>query len=97
MSDKVFVGDIGTDIIVDCGVDITGATPTVLKVEKPDGTTFDWTASIYQNNYLKHTTVLGDFDQAGLFKVQTSLTLGGWTGLGETDTFRVYIPFDLNS
>ena len=94
MSDKPYVGDIGTDVIDDCGVEITGATPTVLKVEKPDGTFHDWSATIHQSNYLKHTTVSGDFDQAGIYKVQVSLTLGGWSGLGETDSFQVYAAYD---
>ena len=29
-----YIGEIGTEIIVDIGVDITGATPTKLKVKK---------------------------------------------------------------
>ena len=38
MTDKYYVGDTGTDIIVDCGTAITGATNTKLKVKKSDGT-----------------------------------------------------------
>jgi len=88
-----YVGEIGTDIIVDIGTDITGATPTVLKVQKPDGTTVEWTASIYNSNYLKYTTISGDFDQSGTYVVQASLTLTGWTGLGDVATFEVYSAY----
>jgi hypothetical protein len=90
MSDKVYVGDVGTEIIVDCGQAITGATGTTLEVEKPDGTEKSWTATIYGTNYLKYTIQTDDLDIAGVYKVQSKLTLGGWTGKGETDKFRVY-------
>jgi hypothetical protein len=93
MSDKVYVGDVGTDIIVDCGQDISGATSTSLEVNKPDGTNVSWTATIYQSNYLKYTIIADDFDQEGIYRVQSKLTLGGWTGRGETANFRVYNPY----
>lgn len=90
MSNKVYVGDIGLKIIVDCGEDITGATTTSLKVQKPDGTTTSWSpANIYNSNYLRYTVTLNDFDQDGRYLIQASLTLAGWTGLGETDIFTV--------
>ena len=89
MSDKIYIGDIGTDIIVDCGEDITGATGLSLKIQKPDRTLASWVATIYNANYLKYTIVLNDLDQSGRYRVQASLTLSGWTGLGETDIFTV--------
>ena len=90
---KHYVGEIGTVIIVDCGVDITGATPTTIKVKKPDGTEVEWTATIYDSNYLKYTTISGDFDQSGTYVLQASLTLTGWIGLGDVATFEVYSAF----
>ena len=91
MADKVYVGDVGTDVIVDCGEDITGATGLSLKVKKPDGTASSWTGDIavYNSNYLKYTIQSSDLSVDGRYKVQASLTLGTWTGLGETDTFTV--------
>ena len=88
-----YVGEIGTEIIVDCGVNITGATPTTLKVKKPDGTEVEWTATIYNSNYLKYTTTSGDFDQSGTYTLQAALTLTGWIGLGDVATFEVYSAF----
>ena len=88
-----YTDEIGTEIIVDCGVDISGATPTTLKVKKPDGTEVEWTATIYNSNYLKYTTILGDFNQSGTYVLQTSLTLTGWTGLGDVATFEIYAPY----
>ena len=94
MSDKVYVGDVGTEIIVDCGQSIVGATATTLEILKPDGTTKSWTATIYQSNYLKYTVQADDLDMAGLWRVQAKLTLSGWTGKGETDSFRVYPSYN---
>lgn len=90
MTNKYYVGDIGTDIIVDCGSTITGATATTLKVKKPDGAEVEWAASIDGTDHLKYTTLIDDFSVPGTYFLQASLTLGGWTGLGETARFIVY-------
>lgn len=93
MTNKHYVGEIGTEILLDTGVTITGATETKIKCEKPDGTLVDWTATIKETTKLTYLTVANDFNQSGLYKVQASLTLSGWTGLGETATFKVYDAF----
>jgi len=93
MTDKYYVGDIGTDIIVDCGSTITGATNTKLKVRKPDGTEVEWTATIDGTDNLKYATIADDFSVAGTYLLQASLTLSGWAGLGETAHFIIYDPY----
>jgi len=90
---KTFVGDIDTEIIVNCGVDISLADPVALLYKKPDGTTGSWEPTIYNSNYLKYSTIEDDLDQEGTYRVQASLTLGDWIGLGESDTFKVYEAF----
>lgn len=96
---KYYVGDIGTEIILDCGMDLTGATGVVIHVRKPDGTVESWSAALYtidgDQNYIKYTVVEGDLDQAGSYRVQAGLTLSGWTGRGETATFEVGAAFEL--
>ena len=94
MAYKHFVDEVGTVITVDCGCDITGATGTALKVKKPDGTEVSWTATIYDSNYLRYTTVSGDLDQVGVYYVQSYLTIGGWTGRGETAEFIIYDKYE---
>ncbi len=93
MTDKYYVGDTGTDIIVDCGTAITGATNTKLKVKKSDGTEVEWTAVIDGTDHLKYTTLVDDFSVPGTYFLQASLTLGGWSGLGETAQYIVYDPY----
>ena len=93
MANKYYENDIGTEIIVDCGEDISLATGTTLEVQKPGGEAVSWVASIYQTNYLKYTTIAGDFIP-GIYKLNAKLTLGAWTGHGETATFTVYERFE---
>ena len=90
---KVYVGDIGTVITVDCGTTITGATDLALNVRKPDGTEVEWVPAISGTDSLEYTTVSGDFDQAGRYKLQASLTIDGWSGLGEVASFLVYSSY----
>lgn len=90
MSDKHYINEVGTTILVDCGCDITGATETKLKVKKPDGTFSEWAAMIEGTNYLKYIIQASDLTLAGKYYLQVSLTLPGWSGLGETTSFFIY-------
>lgn len=92
---RCYIGEIGTDIILNLGEDITGATGRTIEVKKPDNTTDSWAASIYNSNYLKYTIQSGDFDQAGVYIFQAALTLSGWTGLGDAVKLTVYSLFDV--
>jgi hypothetical protein len=92
MADKVYVGDVGTVVDVDCGESLVAATGQVLKVRKPNGTEVSWTASISTNS-LRHTTIAGDFDLVGTYFIQPYLTITGWTGHGKTVSFEVYSRF----
>jgi len=94
MSEKHYVGEIGTEILVDCGSDISGASQVSLEVKKPDNTKVSWNASIEGTNYLKYIAVSGDLDIPGRYYLQASLTLAGWTGLGETTTFIIRRPYN---
>ena len=92
---KLYVGDVGTEVIVWCGdTDISAATDLALKVKKPDGTTVTWTPSIHETYYLKYVIQSGDLDMAGIYYLQSSFTLSGWSGLGETAEFEVFAPFE---
>ena len=90
---KHYVDEVGSIIIVNTGIDLSGASTHQLKVKKPDGTTVTWNASVYSvgsnPNYLKYTSVSGDLDQAGEYKVQPYVVLSSWSGCGETSRFNV--------
>jgi len=92
---KTYVGDVGTIIIVDIGESVSAATYTALKVRKPGADTeYIWSGEVYNTNYVKYTTVDGDFSIAGQYHVQPHIITSTWDGLGETITLTVFDPFE---
>jgi len=89
--EKPYVGDIGTDIILDVNEDLTGATVGI-SVRKPSGTTAVWSAAVYESRSVRHTAAAGDFNEAGVYRVQPVIALAddSWAGRGATAEFRVY-------
>ena len=90
---KYYVGDIGTEIIVDTCSDITASTVAKLLVEKPDGTLVEWDGSVYDTTKIKYVIKDGDFDQVGEYTVQSYVEIAGWKGRGNTTTFKVTNAF----
>ncbi len=90
-SKKPYVGDIGTDIILDVHEDLTGATVGI-SVRKPSGTTAVWPAAVHESRSVRHTAAAGDFNETGVYRVQPVISLadGTWSGRGKTAEFRVY-------
>jgi len=90
MSNRIFVGDIGTEIICNAETDIS--TQTTLKIQyiKPSGATGEWDANVYNTNYAKYTTVQGDIDEAGVWKFRIYVELPSWSGYGTVDTIEVF-------
>ena len=72
---KLYVGDTGTVITLDCGQDISAATARTIEVRKPDGSTTSWSASASGTNSIVFTTLAGSLDQAGSWKLQARVTL----------------------
>jgi hypothetical protein len=65
-----YVGDVGTLIQIDMGEgDLTGWANCKLYVQKSDGTETTWTPEIPDDQYLKYTIVVDDFNQRGEFKI----------------------------
>jgi hypothetical protein len=86
---KYYVGDIGTEIIVDTCSDISAATSVILKIEKPDGTKVEWTGVVYQTTKIRYVIIEGDFDQAGKYLLQAYAEIGSWSGHAKTTFFVV--------
>jgi hypothetical protein len=86
---KYYVGDIGTEVIVDTCSNISSATTANLKVEKPDGTLVTWVGVVYQTTKIRYVILDGDFDQAGKYLMQAYVEIGSWSGHGDTVTFTV--------
>jgi len=86
---KYYLGDIGTEIYAETGVDISAAVTLALKVKKPDGTKVEWAGVLEGTTQIKYTIVAGDFDQSGVYWLQAYAALASWTGHGESARFVV--------
>ncbi len=88
----VFVGDIGTEISLDCGVDVSSATVRGIAIRKPDGGKVLWSATADTTTSIKHTTVSGDLNIPGVWKLQALITMPGWSGTGDVALLTVVRP-----
>ena len=90
---KVYVGDTGTAIILDCGQDVSAATARSIEYRKPDGTTGSWSASASGTNSIRFDSLAGTFDQAGRWQLQAKVTLATGLWRGATAELLVYAAF----
>lgn len=97
MADTIYRGDVGLEILVDCGRDIAGAGNPSLLVRTPSGAVRSWPAAVavvgQTASHLRYVTGPGDLTEAGSYKIQASLTLGDWSGTGRTATLVVRSQF----
>ena len=94
MTTKTYVGDTGTVITAYCGaVDISAATARSIAVQKPDGTSTSWAAVASGTDSIAYTTDANSLDQAGTWRLQAVISLGGGTWRGKTATLEVYAAF----
>ena len=90
---RYYVGDIGTEVLVDTCVDVTTATLLQIRVNKPDGTTVVWTGTVYDTTKIRYVIQDGDWDQEGQYRYQAYVEMPGWRGRGETATQKIYDSF----
>jgi len=93
IEERVYQDDVGTIIKIDMQEVITGATALKFYVRKPQGGEEVWVPTIDGTEYLKYTVQAGEQDELGTYKIQPALTLGGWTGRGNTIKHKVYEKF----
>jgi len=93
MANTIYQGDVGLEILVDCGRDLTGAASPSLCVRLPSGVARSWPAAVAGPGQdaakLRYVSRPGDLAEAGVYKLQAALTLGDWSGLGRTASFTV--------
>lgn len=93
MSGKVYAGDTGTRITLDCGTDISAASERSIEVLRPDGATTSWPATASGTTAIYFDTVAGSLNQAGTWKLQAKVKVGSGTWLGQVVTLQVNAPF----
>lgn len=90
---KIYVGDVGTALIIDCGEDLSDITSGSIEIQKPNGQIVIYPAEVYNNNYLKYVIKEGDIDMTGDYKLQSVIVSDSWSGRGETAEFNVSSKF----
>lgn len=90
---KIYVSDWGVVFSVLTGIDLTLATAYKLKIIKPDGRNVVWNCTVSSPataGYLTYTSISGDLDVAGSYKLNSYVTFPSGVFTGETAVFRVY-------
>lgn len=98
MASEIHVDDIGTQLIVtikDDGVpvDVSLASSIQIVITKPNTSKMVKTATFYTDGtdgLIYYTSILGDFDSAGVYEIQGIVNLSGGTYHSSISTFKVY-------
>ncbi len=80
---KIFAGDTGTEIILDCGTDISTGTLLRIEAKKPSGVKVNWAAVLDGTTRIRYVVQSGDLDTAGRWSLQAYIEMPGWKGRGE--------------
>ncbi len=86
---SLFVGDVGTEIVLDCGRDLSSANVMNIVARNPLGVRITWPASLDGTNSIKYTTTAGDIDVDGIWHLQAYIQMPGWCGFGAIATMHV--------
>jgi hypothetical protein len=78
---KIYVGDIGTLISLDTGVDLTAAISVAILAIRPDGSKVVW-IGFGLGTVINYTAQAGDLSQRGDWRLQAQVVLpsGKWSG-----------------
>jgi len=91
--EKHYVGETGTIIHIDCGIDVSSATDVYVFLTRPDLTVVQRAASPEtfegSTNFIQFSIAEGDLNQAGTYKSQVYMVLGQWKGKGREFTIIV--------
>lgn len=102
---KHYVNEVGTDLVLDVGVDISTVTEQHINYRKPDGITIgSYGASLYSSYsalaevtgtyLLTHSLIAGDFDTPGEWRFQAYVGAVDGTWVGEMVKYQVYDNFE---
>lgn len=93
MSDRIYVGAVDVEIIIDGLGDISDATTTDIGILKPDGTGSHWHAALGTDHesITFTTTLVTDLNQTGEWILQPYLELtSGWEGYCDPVRLMIY-------
>ena len=89
---QVFTGDIGTEVVLDCGTPLATAIVMQIRARGPKNSRKTFTATLEAPNSIVYSLLSGDLDQPGLWKLQAYVELPGWKGYGAVAEIIVVEP-----
>ena len=84
-----FKNDIGIEIELNVGTDISGATVRKIKFKRPNGTIGVWNASEKSSTSIAYVTKDGDLNNAGIWMLQSYVEKSTWKIHGKKQRFTV--------
>lgn len=77
--DKAYLGQSKLRITLQCGENLTTASNTIMKYEKPSGETGEWSAGISDaaKGTIFYDVQVGDLDEVGFWKIWAYVTFQG--------------------
>ena len=86
----LYVGDVGTKIVVNIGIPADDVILAKLKVKKPDKTVVEWDATpVSGTENVEYVIQEGDLDQEGKYELQAYIETATWKGHGTEAYFFV--------
>src|SRR5512139_3679326 len=90
MANKIFVGEIGTAISLECGINISAATTLRIYYTKPDGTSSYWSGTLSGTTAMTYTTTAAtDIDQSGVWRLRSYVVTPSFTRWGDVVAMTV--------
>lgn len=101
---KHYINEVGTQILLDCGIDISDSALTRILYKKPDGVVGTWPGSLYSSysqealaigTYFVSYTLAGtDANVAGEWEFQALVANTAGTWFGENVKMTLYGTFE---
>ena len=86
---NAYKNDMGVEIVLDVGTDISGATIRKIKFKRPNGTIGVWNATAKSSTSIAYVTKEGDLNNAGIWKLQAYVEKATWKLHGKRQEFKV--------
>jgi hypothetical protein len=85
---NIYAGDIGTEIILDCGVDLSGVTEAKIILRHAKTGSVEKAATT-DGNCVKYIIEASDLSEPGTYHIQAYVSMDGWSGKGSISSFNV--------
>lgn len=76
-------------LTLDTQIDLSGATVTHIRYEKPNGEKGVWIGTVIETTKIEYQIEEGDLDQVGIWRLQAVVERAGELGLGQIKQIQI--------